>query len=154
MNTSINPGPISEVITLMGGNNKMELWLIDINPNLVQAWQKEFEGIPNVGVRLGNILDYAENTIVSPANGYGLMDGGIDQIYTDYFGMRPQQEILERIKHRPEGYLPVGSAVIVETGNAKIPYMISAPTMLVPQEVDKVNVFFCDDGNPKNCGSP
>jgi hypothetical protein len=28
---------------------KMELWLVDPNPDLVKAWEVEFEGIPIVG---------------------------------------------------------------------------------------------------------
>jgi O-acetyl-ADP-ribose deacetylase (regulator of RNase III) len=121
---------------------KMELWLVDRNPDLVRAWEVEFEGIPNVFIHHGDILSIAENTIVSPANSYGIMDGGIDLTYTEYFGTRPQQEIQKKIALRSEGYLPVGSAVLVETGNAKISFMISAPTILVPQQIDKANVFF------------
>jgi hypothetical protein len=59
----------------------MELWLIDRNGELVEAWQKEFEGIDEVHTECGDILKIAENTIVSPANSYGYMDGGIDLEY-------------------------------------------------------------------------
>lgn len=120
----------------------MELWLVDINPDLVAAWRKEFESFTDVHVECADILKIAENTIVSPANGYGYMDGGIDLQYTNYFGMRPQEEIQKLIQVRPEGYLPVGAAVLVETGNEKIPYMISAPTMLNPGPVAASNAFF------------
>lgn len=120
----------------------MELWLVDIDPLVVEAWEITFEGCPNVYIRQADILSIAENTIVSPANGYGIMDGGIDLIYSEYFGERPQQEIQKKISDRPEGILPVGSAVLVETGNKKIPYIISAPTMIIPEIVDKVNVYF------------
>ena len=70
------------------------------------------------------------------------MDGGIDLEYTNYFGLKPQEEIQKLIHLRPEGHLPVGAAVLVETGYEKIPYMISAPTMVNPGPVDASNVFF------------
>lgn len=120
----------------------MQLWLVDHNPLLVEAWQKEFDGFSNVFICEADILSIAENTIVSPANSYGFMDGGIDQLYTGYFGYRPQAAIQEAIQKRPEGYLPVGAAVLVNTGDGRIPYMIAAPTMISPTRVRGHNCFF------------
>ena len=120
----------------------MHLWLVDINLELVDAWHKEFAGFKNVSIECADILEIAGNTIVSPANSFGFMDGGIDQQYTDYFGLKPQEEVQALIRQRPDGYLPVGAAVLVKTGNKKIPYLISAPTMVTPGPVDAANVFF------------
>ena len=119
----------------------MRLHLIDTNAELANAWQRDFADMPDVFVSAGNILECAENTIVSPANGYGLMDGGIDEQYTDFFGDTPQRRIQDIIARRPEGILPVGAAVLVETGHSRIPYMISAPTMVDPQPVGPENAF-------------
>jgi len=126
----------------MSEKKTMELWLVDMNRDLVRAWQNVFGDFDEVYIACENILDIAENTIVSPANSYGYMDGGIDLEYTNYFGLKPQEEIQKKIFLRPEGYLPVGSAVLVETGDNKIPYMISAPTMLSPGPVNSSNAFF------------
>jgi O-acetyl-ADP-ribose deacetylase (regulator of RNase III) len=120
----------------------MHLWLVDINRELVDAWHKEFEGFKNVFIECADILEIAENTIVSPVNSFGFMDGGIDQQYTDYFGLKPQEEVQAMIRQLSDGYLPVGAAVLVKTGNKRIPYLISAPTMVTPGPVDVANVFF------------
>lgn len=120
----------------------MQLWLVDLNYDLVKFWQREFEDIDDVYIESGDILELADNTIVSPANSYGYMDGGIDLLYTNHFGLKPQTEIQKLISMREEGFLPVGSAVLVETGDNKIPYMISAPTMFTPGPVSASNVFF------------
>ncbi|CAB1065541.1 hypothetical protein D1BOALGB6SA_10338 [Olavius sp. associated proteobacterium Delta 1] len=120
----------------------MELWLVDINPDMVAAWKEHFSGIMGVQIVEGNILDVAENTIVSPSNSYGLMDGGIDAAYTEFFGLSLQLDVQDLISMRPERILPVGSAVFVETGNDRIPYMICAPTMRDPGPVSFVNCFF------------
>ena len=120
----------------------MKLYLVDTNVKLVEEWEKQFAEFEGVSVHHGDILELAENTIVSPANSYGYMDGGIDRLYTDYFGMQPQIEIQDAIKKREEGYLPVGASVFVNTGHEKISYMISAPTMISPGEVRPENCFF------------
>jgi O-acetyl-ADP-ribose deacetylase (regulator of RNase III) len=120
----------------------MELWLIDTNLALVEAWSETFTKFDKVHIRQGDILDIAENAIVSPANGYGFMDGGIDRLYTEFFGLNPQKHLQQAIMHRPEGYLPVGTGIIVHTGHARIPYMICTPTMLLPEPVPAHNSFY------------
>jgi len=53
-----------------------------------------------------------------------------------------EQEIQRLITRRSEGYLPVGSGLLVKTGNNKIPYMICAPTMITPEAVEPFNAYF------------
>jgi O-acetyl-ADP-ribose deacetylase (regulator of RNase III) len=119
----------------------MEIYLVSTNPELVLAWEKEFADLSVVIIE-DDILSVAENTIVSPANSYGFMDGGIDRLYTEFFGLRPQTEVQDYIANHPEGCLPIGSAILVETGHSKIPYMIAAPTMETPGPVRSINSFF------------
>ena len=125
----------------------MILNLVAINAQLVDAWNREFVHLPDVHIYEGNILMIAENTIVSPANSYGLMDGGIDDQYVQFFGPIIQGDVQKAIHEycrKSLGYdhLPVGASVFVETGNKKIPYMISAPTMVNPGPVGMENCFF------------
>ena len=120
----------------------MKLHLVDINTDLITEWEKAFSEFENVTVQCADILTVAENTIVSPANSYGFMDGGIDRLYTDFFGLRPQTEIQQYIATREEGFLPVGAAVLVNTGHKKVPFMISAPTMMSLGAVPPSNCFY------------
>jgi len=120
----------------------MKLHLVAINEKLYTAGKNSFKEFPDVEIILGDILKVAEGCIVSPANSYGFMDGGIDRQYTEFFGLTPQQNIQERIARREEGYLPVGSAILVKTGHKKIPYMISSPTMISPGAVPASNTFY------------
>jgi O-acetyl-ADP-ribose deacetylase (regulator of RNase III) len=73
--------------------------------------------------------------LVSPANSYGHMDGGIDASYVEFFGARLQLAVYEAIGTRPRGQLPVGSAALVRTGHRRIPFLIVAPTMEIPGPV-------------------
>ena len=120
----------------------MNLTLIDVETGMVAAWQEHFAPFPEVRILQGDILRHGENTVVSPANSHGVMDGGIDQDYTDFFGPRPQEEILRAIDRRPDRLLPVGQAILVSTGHGRIPYMIAAPTMELPGPVPAAHAYF------------
>lgn len=96
----------------------MELWLVDQNTELVNAWKQVFSDLPNVFVQHGDILSIAENAIVSPANSLGMMDGGIDLAYLNRFGLGMQRRLFDAIAKQPDHILPVGAAVLVETGDS------------------------------------
>ena len=119
----------------------MKLHLVDISAYLIQAWQQEFRNFSNVHIVSADILSVAEDTIVSPANSYGYMDGGIDFQYMNYFGHKIQTIVQEAISKRSGGMLPVGSSILVQTGNKRIPRLIVAPTMEFPETVDPINAY-------------
>jgi len=120
----------------------MKLTLVDLQSEIVDAWGLHFDGLADVSVMQGDILEVAENTIVSPANSFGYMDGGIDRIYIRHFGDRLQLELHEAIQRRPEGHLPIGASILVETGDTRVPFMIAAPTMYMPEPIPAQNCFY------------
>ena len=120
----------------------MKLVLVDIEPMLVDFWKREFTAYPEVDMVCGDILSLAQNAIVSPANSYGLMDGGIDLLYLKYFGIQIQDRVRDAISRRQEGYLPIGASIVVKTGHPKIQYLVVSPTMLVPETIPAANCFF------------
>jgi O-acetyl-ADP-ribose deacetylase (regulator of RNase III) len=99
---------------------------------LADAWEKACGGLDGVTVHRGSIFDVACDALVSPANSYGFMDGGIDALYVDRFGIEVQTRLRRLILDRHHGELLVGSAEVVETGNRAQPFLIAAPTMRVP----------------------
>jgi hypothetical protein len=107
----------------------------DKNPAVVSALAAEFAGCVDVEVSSGNILRLAGDAIVSPANSFGWMDGGIDLAYLNRFGQWLQPALQGAIAEHFGGELPIGQALIVETHDGSIPFMISAPTMRVPAPV-------------------
>ncbi len=66
--------------------------------------------------------------LVSPANSFGYMDGGIDLAYTERFGWDLQDRLRGMLSGRHFGELPVGQAVILETLDREYPFLVSAPT--------------------------
>jgi O-acetyl-ADP-ribose deacetylase (regulator of RNase III) len=120
----------------------MRFLLRDRNPALVAAWRQEFAGVSAVEVSQGDIFDLTADAIVSPANSFGFMDGGIDLVYSQRFGWKLQEDLQRIIHSEYGGELPVGLAVIVPTHDAAIPLLISAPTMRVPMDVSNtVNAY-------------
>lgn len=117
------------------------LHFVDTSEELVDELRRLFAGVEDVACSQGDILEVAWNALVSPANSYGFMDGGIDATYTAFFGPKLQVTVQEAIARRPDGYLPVGASIAVRTGHERIPFLIVAPTMQTPEEVPSSNCY-------------
>lgn len=102
---------------------------------LAQAWEKFCGDIECVTIYKGSILELSCDAVVSPANSFGFMDGGIDMVYSQHFGWQVQEKLQKIIRDKHHGELLVGTAQIVETDNMKIPFMIASPTMRVPMKL-------------------
>lgn len=110
----------------------LRIILTSLDSELENAWKKFCGSFDCVEVARGSILQVKCDAIISPANSYGYMDGGIDMVYSKHFGWDLQSRLQDLIRSKHHGQLLVGSADIVETNNDLIPYMIAAPTMRVP----------------------
>jgi len=110
----------------------MKIFLSAVEKELVNAWKSFCRDLPNVEIYCGSILDLSVDAIVSPANSYGFMDGGIDLLYSHRFGWHVQEKLQKIIREKHHGELLIGQAEIVETDIEQIPFIISAPTMRVP----------------------
>jgi len=119
----------------------MRLSLVDADESVAVALGEAFRPFPEVAVAHGDLLAVAQNTVVSPANAHGFMDGGIDSAFRKFFGAAVEVRVREAIGRRHEGYLPIGASLVVPTGNARIPYMIVAPTMLAPEAIESQNCY-------------
>jgi len=106
--------------------------LCAVDDPLHAAWKRHCGDLPNVEVHHGDILDVKCDAVVSPANSFGFMDGGIDMVYSQHFGWHVQDRLQRLIRTKHHGELLVGNAEIVETDNAAIPFLIAAPTMRIP----------------------
>lgn len=113
----------------------MKLHLRDKNPAVVAAWHDAFADVAAVTISEGDILELEGDAIVSPANSFGWMDGGIDLAYRDRFGARVEQSVQRHIHSHHNGELPVGQAALVHTGDVRIRTIVVAPTMRVPEPV-------------------
>lgn len=115
----------------------MKIQLIDRNHYLCELWEKEFKQYNNVTVHQGDFFGQRADCVVSPANSFGFMDGGLDGYITNRLGSQVQLALQGKIAQEFEGELLVGQATLVETQSPLVPYLISAPTMRVPMRLPK-----------------
>ncbi|MFI9381018.1 macro domain-containing protein [Kutzneria sp. NPDC052558] len=106
----------------------LELVLCAVEAPLAQAWLTVAENRPGIRVHPGSVLDIEAQAVVSPANSFGWMRGGIDALYSRAFP-EVEQNVRSGVLAYHGGELPVGEAIIVPTGEAAPEWMISAPTM-------------------------
>jgi len=120
----------------------LQIVLSALDAPLADAWQTVCGDMDCVRVHRGSILDLNVDAVVSPANSFGFMDGGIDMRYSQHFGWKVQERLQTFIQERHHGELLVGTAEIVHTDHPQIPYVIAAPTMRVPMILrDTVNPY-------------
>jgi len=114
----------------------LKLILVDPQPELCDAFREYFKDLPNVEIA----NDYFENLsefdcMVSAANSFGLMDGGVDFAIVEFFRNGLMRRVKERIIEEYFGEQPVGTSFIVETGHPTHPFVAHTPTMRVPMGI-------------------
>jgi len=120
----------------------MRVILSDRKAALVEAWRESFANEHDVDIGSEDILSVDCDAIVSPANSFGFMDGGLDHLLSDFFGWHVQERVQAAIRERPMRELLVGEAIVVPTDHAQIPWLVAAPTMRVPMVVKQsVNAY-------------
>lgn len=113
------------------------LVLVDPKVELCAHWETEFAGVADCTVVRGRFEDLDDyDCLVSPANSFGLMDGGVDFMITRHFGSELMERVQARILREFRGEQPVGTSIIVETGSEEHPFLAHTPTMRVPMAID------------------
>ncbi len=106
--------------------------LFDRNPDVARALADAFHDLGGVEVLEGDLLGLESDAIVSPANSFGYMDGGIDKRIDQSFDGKAQGAVLSLITERLYGELPVGSAAVIGMATGRFPFLVVSPTMRVP----------------------
>jgi O-acetyl-ADP-ribose deacetylase (regulator of RNase III) len=116
--------------------NELKLILVAPKQALCEAFQERFNGLPNVEIindKFEQLSVY--DCMVSAANSFGLMDGGVDAAIIQFFGYELQERVQKRILDEFLGEQPVGTSIIVETNHPKHPYIAHTPTMRIPMDI-------------------
>jgi O-acetyl-ADP-ribose deacetylase (regulator of RNase III) len=110
----------------------MKIILAGLQQELLAAWSDCFAGQEGVEIVSADITTLGCDAVVSPANSFGFMDGGLDYALSERFGWDLEKRLQKMIKALPMGELLIGQALLLETGDKTIPFLISAPTMRIP----------------------
>ncbi|RKT84261.1 O-acetyl-ADP-ribose deacetylase (regulator of RNase III), contains Macro domain [Saccharopolyspora antimicrobica] len=117
-----------------GAEPELQLVLCALDEPLAAAWQEIADDRAGLSVHRGSVLDLTVDAVVSPANSYGWMRGGIDAVYARAFP-EVEEQVRSAVLAYHGGELPVGEALLVPTGAPNPIWLISAPTMREPGEL-------------------
>nr|DAH05764.1 MAG TPA: hypothetical protein [Caudoviricetes sp.] len=110
---------------------------------MADAFKRVFGNTDNVDVVEKPFEAISEfDCMVSAANSFGLMDGGVDAAITAFFGTQLQTRVQNHIIREYLGEQPVGSAFVIETGHNHHPWLVHAPTMRVPLTIDGTDAVY------------
>ena len=125
----------------------IKIYLLDRNAQMTESWGDYFKDMPNVVVVCDDFANFMNNNkvdcVVSPANSYGLMDGGYDLAITKWFGDNLQKKVQQYILANFYGEQPVGTSIIIDTDKDDIK-LIHTPTMRSPGKIrDTLVIYQC-----------
>ena len=122
---------------------------VDLNKEILDVYKKVFvecensERYKNIKVEFNDIKRCdPHDCIVSPANSFGQMDGGIDADLSQILGKLWDPGFIGRkvrnvIAEQYYGEQPVGTCILLETENDNYPFLAHAPTMRFPKPVQQ-----------------
>lgn len=122
----------------------IKLLLFDINPDVCEQFEIQFGQFSQINIFNG-YLEQLENydCLVSPANSFGMMDGGIDEAIRNLFGKRLEEKVQNIIINDYFGEQPIGTSFIIETEHHKHPFLAHTPTMNIPKDINgTLNVYY------------
>jgi O-acetyl-ADP-ribose deacetylase (regulator of RNase III) len=116
--------------------NELKLILVAPKQALCDAFRERFKDLPNVEVINGKFEQLpVYDCMVSAANSFALMDGGVDAAIIQFFGYELQERVQKRIIDEFLGEQLVGTSIIVETNHPKHPFIAHTPTRRVPMDI-------------------
>jgi O-acetyl-ADP-ribose deacetylase (regulator of RNase III) len=114
-----------------------EFWLIHPEALLLRAFEERFAGLPRVHFFQGRFENLPTvDAFVTAGNAFGIMTAGIDAAVVAHLGEGIMHRVQEVILDRYFGEQPVGTAFVLETHDATLPYLVHAPTMRVPGNIE------------------
>ena len=126
----------------MVGSDALLFTFGDLSAEVADRLHYHFQGVATAEVVRGNLLDLRCDAIVSPANSFGDMSGGIDRVIDNFHRGEAQRRLVEAIREQFLGELPVGAALVVELPSEHFRFVVAAPTMRIPGSVQgSVNAY-------------
>ena len=125
------------------------VYLLAMQPELASAFAQAFNDAEDVKIAREDFASFMDrhpevDGIVSPANSFGLLSGGLDKALRDYFGKELQDTVRERIKNAWCGEQTVGTSMAVDIPGFPGKTLLHTPTMRTPSKItDDLIVYSC-----------
>lgn len=113
------------------------IWLVHPDEAACAAFRARFAGLRGATVVRARFEDLGpHDAFVTAGNSYGLMTAGIDAVVVEVFGTQVMERVQRRVMSDYYGEQPVGTAFVIESGYAAVPFLVHAPTMRVPGSIE------------------
>lgn len=124
----------------------MKIYLIEKNKEKFKYLVPYFDELEDVVLINSDFRTFMNSNeiecIVSPANSYGIMDGGYDLAIINYFGRSVQDKVQEHIIKNYYGEQPVGTSFLININESQ--KLIHTPTMRTPDRIkDETIIYQC-----------
>ena len=126
----------------------MKIYIIERDFEKFKYLKPYFMDIDNVELINKDIIKFLEekqdiHCVVSPANSFGIMDGGYDLALRNYYGMQIQERVQQYIIDKYYGEQPVATSFTIPAGKNN-QLLIHTPTMRTPEKIkDKMIIYQC-----------
>lgn len=115
----------------------IEIWLINPRRAMCEAFRERFADFPHVHVLEESFEDLEpHDCFVTAGNSFEIMNAGIDAAVVRFHGKSLMERIQRRILDDFLGEQPIGTSIIVPTGNREYPFVAHTPTMRVPGSIE------------------
>lgn len=126
----------------------IDIFLISNNIEMCTAWRSAFSSERKVSVESTDFAEFMRRHsvkgVVSPANSFGIMDGGYDAAITEWFGPDLQERVQKVIVEEYLGEQPICSSIAVDIGDKLGTVLIHTPTMRYPGVIrESAVVYHC-----------
>lgn len=127
----------------------MDIYLLDHNKKITDAWEEAFIPLAdyesNLFIVNDTLNDFLTNHpnidgIVSPANSFGIMDGGYDKAIINIFGDGLQRKVRETLYWEFGGYQTPGTCFPIPIDRGTI--LLHTPSMRYPEEIADNRIIF------------
>lgn len=125
------------------------IYLLDRNSRIIKAWENFFAKENKVEIVKDEFTHFMDthcdvDGVVSPANSFGLMDGGYDKAISTYFGRKElHKAVQEKLQKEYLGEQPVGNCMKVDIPGTDI-VLLHSPSMREPQVIlDPTVIYHC-----------
>lgn len=122
-----------------------KIYLLERDARKCSFFHLYFDSAPEAETVLDDFFRFMETCtvqcVVSPANAFGLMDGGYDLAITRWFGDQLQKRVQQYILDHFWGEQPVGTSFLLDAGRDG-QLLIHTPTMRTPQRILDPRVIY------------
>ncbi len=136
---------IKRLYPIPSGPIPAKICLLERNVQKCQFLELYFDSAPEVEIICDDFQHFMKmrqvQCVVSPANAFGLMDGGYDLAITEWFGDQLQKRVQQYIIHHFYGEQPVGTSFLIDAGKDG-QSLIHTPTMRTPQRILDPQVIY------------